>query len=91
MAKDEKRRFSGTLAVCLMKMRNFQTEILRILPGGSLGKRLFMKAKNVMKDEFLPTVRKDASIKFVINETTRGKLDNVLSVDQNGFGWNFKR
>ena len=43
-----------------------------------------MKAKNVMKDEILPTVRKDASIKFVINETTRGKLDNVLSVDQNG-------
>ncbi|UEB47442.1 hypothetical protein [Campylobacter rectus] len=26
MAKDEKRRFSGTLAVCLMKMRNFKTE-----------------------------------------------------------------
>jgi len=50
-----------------------------------------MKAKDVMKDEILPTVRKDASIKFVINETTRGKLDNVLSVDQNGFGWNFKR
>ena len=45
---------------------------------------MFMKAKNVMKDEILPTVRKDASIKFVINETTRGKLDNVLSVDQNG-------
>jgi len=43
-----------------------------------------MKAKDVMKDEILPTVRKDASIKFVINETTRGKLDNVLSVDQNG-------
>lgn len=26
MAKDEKRRFSGTLAVCLMKMRNLKTE-----------------------------------------------------------------
>lgn len=50
-----------------------------------------MKAKNVMKDEILPTVHKDASIKFVINETTRSKLDNVLSVDQNGFGWSFKR
>ena len=52
---------------------------------------MFMKAKDVMKDEILPTVRKDASMKFVINETTLGKLDNVLSVDQNGFGWNFKR
>lgn len=26
MAKDEKRRFSDALAVCLMKMRNFKTE-----------------------------------------------------------------
>lgn len=73
------------LAVCLMKMRNFKTEdFANFHPGGSLGKRLFVKVKDVMKDENLPIVFQDTSIKFAINEMTHCKLGNVLLVDKKG-------
>lgn len=73
------------LAICLMKMRNFKVEdFANFHPGGSLGKRLFLKVKDVMKTNELPIVSYDVSLKVAIDTMTHGKLGAVLLTDKNG-------
>ena len=73
------------LAVCLMQKRGFKKEdFANFHPGGSLGKRLFLKVKDVMRSENLPIVRWNASLKQAIDVMTHGKLGTVLIVDKDG-------
>ena len=73
------------LAVCLMHERNFKKEdFANFHPGGSLGKKLFLKVSDVMRTDDLPIVSDDVSLKIAINTMTHGKLGNVLLVDKNG-------
>ena len=73
------------LAVCLMKKRGFKKEdFANFHPGGSLGKRLFLKVKDVMRSENLPIVRWNASLQQAIDTMTHGKLGTVLIVDKDG-------
>ncbi|WP_314040506.1 KpsF/GutQ family sugar-phosphate isomerase [Campylobacter showae] len=73
------------LAVCLMEKRGFKKEdFANFHPGGSLGKRLFLKVKDVMRSENLPIVRWNASLKQAIDTMTHGKLGTVLIVDKEG-------
>ena len=73
------------LAVCLMEKRGFKKEdFANFHPGGSLGKRLFLKVKDVMRSENLPIVRWNASLKQAIDVMTHGKLGTVLIVDKDG-------
>lgn len=73
------------LAVCLMQKRGFKKEdFANFHPGGSLGKRLFLKVKDVMRSENLPIVRWNASLKQAIDTMTHGKLGTVLIVDKDG-------
>ena len=73
------------LAVCLMEKRGFKKEdFANFHPGGSLGKRLFLKVKDVMRSENLPIVRWNASLKQAIDTMTHGKLGTVLIVDKDG-------
>lgn len=73
------------LAVCLMKERNFGKEdFANFHPGGSLGKRLFVKVKDIMRTNDLPIVSEDVSLKTAINAMTHGKLGNVLLVNVSG-------
>ena len=73
------------LAVCLMQKRGFKKEdFANFHPGGSLGKRLFLKVKDVMRSENLPIVRWNASLKSAIDTMTHGKLGTVLIVDKDG-------
>lgn len=72
------------LAVCLMKKRNFQKEdFASFHPGGSLGKRLFVKVKDLMQTEQLPIVNKETSLKEAIVKMSEGRLGNVLITDEN--------
>jgi len=69
------------LAVCLMKKRNFTKEdFASFHPGGSLGKRLFVKVKDLMKRDF-PVVEEAVSLKEAIIKMTEGKLGHVLFMD----------
>ena len=71
------------LAVCLMKKRNFTKEdFASFHPGGSLGKKLFVKVKDLMKKEY-PAVDKNVSLKEAIIKMTEGKLGHVLFLDNN--------
>lgn len=73
------------LAVCLMKNSGFQKEdFANFHPGGSLGKRLFVKVKDVMRTNNLPIVNDNVSIKSAIDTMTHGKLGNVLMTNDKG-------
>ncbi|MCD8212543.1 MAG: KpsF/GutQ family sugar-phosphate isomerase [Campylobacter sp.] len=73
------------LAVCLMKKRKFKREdFANFHPGGSLGKRLFVKVKDVMRRENLPVIKDDVSLRTAINAMTHGKLGNVMLVNNKG-------
>jgi len=69
------------LAVCLMKKRNFTKEdFASFHPGGSLGKRLFIKVKDLMKKDF-PIANENDTLKEAIIKMTEGKLGHVLFMD----------
>jgi len=69
------------LAVCLMKKRNFTKEdFASFHPGGSLGKKLFVKVKDLMKTDF-PTADQNDTLQEAIIKMTEGKLGHVLFLD----------
>ena len=71
------------LAVCLMRKRNFTKEdFASFHPGGSLGKRLFIKVKDLMKKDF-PVANKDDNLKEAIIKMSEGKLGHVLFLEDN--------
>jgi arabinose-5-phosphate isomerase len=69
------------LAVCLMKKRNFTKEdFASFHPGGSLGKQLFIKIKDLMKKDF-PIADKNISLKEAIIKMTEGKIGHLLFIE----------
>ncbi len=73
------------LAVCLMKKKDFQKEdFASFHPGGSLGKQLFIKIKDIMRDKNLPIVSADTILKDAIVVMSEGRLGNVLIADKAG-------
>ncbi len=71
------------LAVCLMKARDFKTtDFASFHPGGALGKKLFIKVKNLMQKENLPTITQDAKVKDAIMTISEGRLGTALIVDE---------
>ncbi|BCD59327.1 MULTISPECIES: SIS domain-containing protein [unclassified Nitratiruptor] len=67
------------LAVCLMKKRNFQVkDFASFHPGGSLGRRLYVKVKDLMRTENLPIIDEKTPLKEAIVVMSEGKLGNVL-------------
>lgn len=72
------------LAVCLMKARNFRKEdFASFHPGGSLGKRLFVKVKDLMRTSDLPVVTEATPVREAIVAISEGRLGTVLVVDGN--------
>jgi arabinose-5-phosphate isomerase len=72
------------LAVALMKRRDFREEdFASFHPGGSLGKRLYLKLEKIARREKLPVVDARTPLKEAIVVMSEGKLGNVL-VTENG-------
>jgi len=72
------------LAIALMKKRGFKKEdFASFHPGGALGKKLFIKIKDLMRRESLPIVNEDTTLKEAIVTMSEGKLGTVLIVDKN--------
>ncbi|MBN2781614.1 MAG: KpsF/GutQ family sugar-phosphate isomerase [Campylobacterales bacterium] len=72
------------LAVCLMRARDFKKDdFASFHPGGSLGKKLFVKVSNLMQIKDIPIVKDDVKVKDAIVEMTKGRLGTVLVVDDN--------
>jgi arabinose-5-phosphate isomerase len=74
------------LAVSLLKKRNFTAKDFAFLhPGGSLGKRLSLKIKEVMiTGDRIPKVTKETSIKDVIIEITSKRLGTTCVLEGDG-------
>lgn len=75
------------LSVALLEKRGFTEEDFAFLhPGGSLGKRLSLKIKEIMiTGEKMPLVDEDTSLKDVIMEITSKRLGVTGVVNKKGF------
>ena len=73
------------LAVALMRQRGFKKEdFASFHPGGALGKKLFVKIKDLMRTENLPVITQTTPLKEAIVTMSEGKLGNVLITDEDG-------
>jgi len=71
------------LAVALMQERGFKKEdFASFHPGGSLGKKLFIRIKDLMRTEHLPIIKTNTLLKDAIVTMSQGKLGNVLIVNE---------
>lgn len=70
------------LAVCLLHARNFnENDFARFHPGGSLGKRLYLKAGDIALKNEKPCIHASASVKDVIIEISQNRLGTVVVIE----------
>jgi len=71
------------LAVALMEARNFmQEDFARFHPGGSLGRKLVTRVKDLMRTDNLPFIKPDASFTDLILLMSAGRLGLVIIGDE---------
>jgi arabinose-5-phosphate isomerase len=67
------------LAIALMETRQFQEDdFARFHPGGSLGRKLLTRVKDLMRIDNLPLIGNDASFTDVLLRMSEGKLGMVI-------------
>jgi len=67
------------IAVALMEARQFQPEdFARFHPGGSLGRKLLMRVKDVMRTDNLPFIADDISFTDLLLRMSEGRLGMVI-------------
>src|SRR6201994_2899316 len=70
------------LAVALMESRQFQHEdFARFHPGGSLGRKLLVRVKDLMRTDNLPFIDDNASFTEVLLRMSEGRLGMVIVGD----------
>lgn len=70
------------LAIALSEKRNFRPEdFARFHPGGSLGRKLLTRVRDVMRRDDLPVCGPDASFRAIVNEIGAGRLGLVLVME----------
>ncbi len=70
------------LAICLLEARDFNsTDFARYHPGGSLGKRLYLKAGDIAAKNEKPIIAPNASVKDVIIEISKNRLGAIVVID----------
>ncbi|MBL7723381.1 MAG: KpsF/GutQ family sugar-phosphate isomerase [Chitinophagaceae bacterium] len=70
------------LAICLMQLNGFQSEdFAKFHPGGSLGKKLYLRVSDLYADNEKPKVLAEQSLKEVIVEMTAKRLGITAVVD----------
>lgn len=72
------------LAVCLMQLKGFKEEdFAKFHPGGTLGKKLYLRVGDVFPDNERPVVLPRQTIKEVIVEMTKKRLGVTAVADEN--------
>ena len=70
------------LAMALMTSRGFQAdEFAELHPGGSLGRRLLQRARDVMKSDNLPLVTADTTLMDLLHVLSTGRLGICVVMD----------
>lgn len=71
------------LAVCLMELKGFNTnDFAKFHPGGTLGKKLYLRVEELSAQNAKPKVLPAASIKEVIVEMTQKRLGAAVVVNE---------
>lgn len=74
-----------TLAVCLMEKKGFKSEdFAKFHPGGTLGKKLYLRVSDLYPGNEKPTVMPSDSLKDVIVEMTQKRLGVTAVTDETG-------
>ncbi len=72
------------LAVCLLEMRDFGSkDFAKYHPGGTLGKRLFLRVNNLILNNAAPKVKPNDAISDVIIEISEKRLGATAVVENN--------
>lgn len=72
------------LAVCLMQLKGFKEgDFAKFHPGGTLGKKLYLRVSDVFLDNERPVVLPHQNIKEVIVEMTKKRLGVTAVADEN--------
>ncbi|MDH5599009.1 MAG: CBS domain-containing protein, partial [Cyclobacteriaceae bacterium] len=70
------------LAVCLLSLREFSSaDFAKYHPGGSLGKRLYLKVDDIILHNEKPTVKTDTNLRDVIMEISSKRLGVTVVLD----------
>ena len=73
------------LAVCLMEMKEFNSkDFAKYHPGGTLGKRLYLRVEELASQNAKPRVLRTATLKEVIVEMTEKRLGATAVVEESG-------
>jgi arabinose-5-phosphate isomerase len=73
------------LAVCLLEARQFTAQdFARLHPGGTLGKKLYLKVGDLSRQNQRPQVRVDASLREVLLEISGKRLGATAVLDAAG-------
>ena len=71
------------LAMCLLDLNKFKVkDFAKFHPGGSIGKALFFKTKDLISIQNPPTVRPNDSVKKVINEISSKRLGATAVINK---------
>lgn len=74
------------LAICLLECREFNAaDFAKYHPGGSLGKRLYLKAGDLASTNEKPAISPDAPVKDVLIEISKNRLGAVAVVDTGNY------
>jgi arabinose-5-phosphate isomerase len=70
------------LAICLMEVRGFNSEeFAKFHPGGTLGKKLYLRVSDLYYQNEKPSVGLESSLKEVIIEITKKRLGATAVID----------
>jgi arabinose-5-phosphate isomerase len=70
------------LAVCLLEMREFTSDdFAKYHPGGTLGKRLYLRVNDLVEKNEIPKVKLSTNIRDVIIEISEKRLGTTAVVD----------
>lgn len=70
------------LAICLLEARNFTSnDFARLHPGGTLGKKLYLRVDDIYKQNQLPIVDEQAKLETIIIEITSKRLGATAVVN----------
>jgi arabinose-5-phosphate isomerase len=74
------------IAICLMEIKGFSIEdFAKFHPGGTLGKKLYLRVSDLIINNEKPLVREDSPLREVIIEITKKRLGAAVILDDKEF------
>lgn len=72
------------LAICLLDLRGFsEADFAKFHPGGTLGKKLYLRVADIARENLKPEVEADTDVREVIIEISEKMLGATAVLDQN--------